>query len=135
MPKPDAARRNYMRSLKVQGEWLDAYGGHAVSSTGHSHPDVVRAICEQAGRLLEDWFGVTLPFTPAAILATETGEDAPVTISGRPDVVEHVHETARRARVAARELALPTIVGAAIGELVPSALDAGVQDDCAFHQA
>lgn len=23
---PDAARRNYMRSLKVQGEWLDAYG-------------------------------------------------------------------------------------------------------------
>jgi hypothetical protein len=26
----------------------------------------------------------------AAILATETGEDAPVTISGRPDVVEHV---------------------------------------------
>lgn len=33
-------------------EWLDAYGGHAVSSTGHSHPDVVRAICEQAGRLL-----------------------------------------------------------------------------------
>ena len=33
-------------------EWLDAYGGHAVSSTGHSHPDVVRAICEQAGKLL-----------------------------------------------------------------------------------
>jgi acetylornithine/N-succinyldiaminopimelate aminotransferase len=33
-------------------EWLDAYGGHAVSSTGHSHPDVVRAICEQAGTLL-----------------------------------------------------------------------------------
>lgn len=33
-------------------EWLDAYGGHAVSSTGHSHPHVVRAICEQAGTLL-----------------------------------------------------------------------------------
>src|SRR5690606_13737403 len=33
-------------------EWLDAYGGHAVSSTGHSHPAVVRAICEQAGQLL-----------------------------------------------------------------------------------
>ena len=29
-------------------EWLDAYGGHAVASTGHSHPDVVRAIAEQA---------------------------------------------------------------------------------------
>jgi acetylornithine/N-succinyldiaminopimelate aminotransferase len=33
-------------------EWLDAYGGHAVASTGHSHPDVVRAIAEQAERLL-----------------------------------------------------------------------------------
>ncbi|HEX6104042.1 MAG TPA: aminotransferase class III-fold pyridoxal phosphate-dependent enzyme, partial [Gemmatimonadales bacterium] len=33
-------------------EWLDAYGGHAVASTGHCHPDVVRAITDQAGRLL-----------------------------------------------------------------------------------
>ena len=33
-------------------EWLDAYGGHAVAATGHSHPDVVRAIAEQAGALL-----------------------------------------------------------------------------------
>ncbi len=33
-------------------EWLDAYGGHAVASTGHSHPDVVRAIADQAARLL-----------------------------------------------------------------------------------
>ena len=33
-------------------EWLDAYGGHAVASTGHSHPDVVRAIVEQSERLL-----------------------------------------------------------------------------------
>lgn len=33
-------------------EWLDAYGGHAVASTGHSHPDVVRAIAEQAAALL-----------------------------------------------------------------------------------
>jgi acetylornithine/succinyldiaminopimelate/putrescine aminotransferase len=32
--------------------WLDAYGGHAVASTGHSHPDVVRAIAEQAEALL-----------------------------------------------------------------------------------
>jgi acetylornithine/N-succinyldiaminopimelate aminotransferase len=34
------------------GEWLDAYGGHAVAATGHSHPDVVRAIHEQAAELL-----------------------------------------------------------------------------------
>jgi acetylornithine/N-succinyldiaminopimelate aminotransferase len=33
-------------------EWLDAYGGHAVATCGHSHPDVVAAIAEQAGRLL-----------------------------------------------------------------------------------
>ena len=33
-------------------EWLDAYGGHAVAATGHSHPDVVRALSEQAARLL-----------------------------------------------------------------------------------
>jgi acetylornithine/succinyldiaminopimelate/putrescine aminotransferase len=33
-------------------EWLDAYGGHAVAATGHSHPDVVRAIADQAGELL-----------------------------------------------------------------------------------
>jgi len=33
-------------------EWLDAYGGHAVASTGHSHPEVVRAIAEQAAALL-----------------------------------------------------------------------------------
>lgn len=32
--------------------WLDAYGGHAVASTGHCHPDVVAAIREQAGELL-----------------------------------------------------------------------------------
>jgi acetylornithine/N-succinyldiaminopimelate aminotransferase len=33
-------------------EWLDAYGGHAVASTGHSHPRVVQAIAEQAATLL-----------------------------------------------------------------------------------
>jgi acetylornithine/N-succinyldiaminopimelate aminotransferase len=33
-------------------EWLDAYGGHAVASTGHSHPAVVKAIADQAAQLL-----------------------------------------------------------------------------------
>jgi acetylornithine/succinyldiaminopimelate/putrescine aminotransferase len=33
-------------------EWLDAYGGHAVATCGHSHPDVVVAIADQAARLL-----------------------------------------------------------------------------------
>lgn len=32
--------------------YLDLYGGHAVVSTGHSHPRIVRAISNQAGRLI-----------------------------------------------------------------------------------
>src|SRR5215470_14442265 len=32
--------------------YLDLYGGHAVVSTGHSHPRIVRAISDQAGRLI-----------------------------------------------------------------------------------
>ena len=41
--------------------WLDAYGGHAVASTGHSHPDVVRAIAAQAAELLFYSTAVPLP--------------------------------------------------------------------------
>jgi len=33
-------------------EWLDAYGGHAVASTGHCHPRVVEAIQRQAATLI-----------------------------------------------------------------------------------
>jgi len=32
--------------------YLDLYGGHAVASTGHAHPAVVRAIAEQSEKLL-----------------------------------------------------------------------------------
>lgn len=42
-------------------EWLDAYGGHAVASSGHSHPRVVRAIAEQAERLLFYSAAISLP--------------------------------------------------------------------------
>src|SRR6267378_1359695 len=36
-----------------EGEkYLDLYGGHAVAGTGHSHPHVVKAIREQAEKLL-----------------------------------------------------------------------------------
>jgi len=36
-----------------EGEkYLDLYGGHAVCSTGHSHPNVVKAIQERAGNIL-----------------------------------------------------------------------------------
>src|SRR5262249_7217601 len=33
-------------------KYLDFYGGHAVCATGHSHPHVVRAIQEQAEKVL-----------------------------------------------------------------------------------
>ena len=33
-------------------KYLDLYGGHAVCATGHSHPHVVKAIKEQADRVL-----------------------------------------------------------------------------------
>jgi acetylornithine/succinyldiaminopimelate/putrescine aminotransferase len=37
----------------TEGErFLDLYGGHAVVSTGHSHPRIVKAIADQAGRLI-----------------------------------------------------------------------------------
>jgi acetylornithine/N-succinyldiaminopimelate aminotransferase len=42
-------------------EWLDAYGGHAVASTGHCHPDVVRAVARQAESLLFYSTAVPLP--------------------------------------------------------------------------
>ena len=36
-----------------EGErYLDLYGGHAVVSTGHSHPRIVKAISDQASRLI-----------------------------------------------------------------------------------
>ena len=42
-------------------EWLDFYGGHAVASTGHSHPRVVAAIAAQAAELLFYSSAVALP--------------------------------------------------------------------------
>jgi acetylornithine/succinyldiaminopimelate/putrescine aminotransferase len=48
---PVSGRGSWITDVDGQ-RWLDAYGGHAVSSTGHSHPDVVRAISEQAATLL-----------------------------------------------------------------------------------
>ncbi|MBP9892282.1 MAG: aminotransferase class III-fold pyridoxal phosphate-dependent enzyme [Planctomycetes bacterium] len=33
-------------------KYLDFYGGHAVASVGHCHPEVVKAISDQAGKLI-----------------------------------------------------------------------------------
>ena len=56
-------------------EWLDAYGGHAVASTGHSHPDVVRAIADQAAQLL--FYSTAVPLPQREILAEELAELCP----------------------------------------------------------
>jgi acetylornithine/N-succinyldiaminopimelate aminotransferase len=56
-------------------EWLDAYGGHAVASTGHSHPDVVRAIAEQAERLL--FYSTAVPLPQREQLAEKLAELCP----------------------------------------------------------
>jgi acetylornithine/N-succinyldiaminopimelate aminotransferase len=49
--RPVSGRGSWL--VDEEGErWLDAYGGHAVASTGHSHPAVVKAITEQAGKLI-----------------------------------------------------------------------------------
>ena len=56
-------------------EWLDAYGGHAVASTGHSHPDVVRAIAEQAEQLL--FYSTAVPLPQREALARKLAELCP----------------------------------------------------------
>ena len=56
-------------------EWLDAYGGHAVSSTGHSHPTVVKAIADQAARLL--FYSTAVPHPARERLAEELARRSP----------------------------------------------------------
>ena len=41
--------------------WLDCYGGHAVSSTGHCHPHVVTAIQDQSSQLVFYSMAIALP--------------------------------------------------------------------------
>lgn len=59
--------------------WLDAYGGHAVSATGHSHPAVVRAIAEQAEKLL--FYSTAVAHENRERLADELARRAPSPLS------------------------------------------------------
>ena len=45
-------QREHEARYEFGQEWLDAYGGHAVASTGHCHPHVVAAIQRQAAALI-----------------------------------------------------------------------------------
>ena len=59
--------------------YLDLYGGHAVAATGHCHPEVVRAIREQAGELIFYSNVVALPVRARA--AEAIAAQAPASLS------------------------------------------------------
>src|SRR5436190_16864027 len=57
--------------------FLDCAAGIAVASTGHSHPDVVAAITEQAGRFLH-MSGTDFYYEPQVRLAEAIGAIVPI---------------------------------------------------------
>jgi 4-aminobutyrate aminotransferase len=64
--------------LDVDGNWfLDFTAGIAVCSTGHSHPEVVRAISEQASRLIH-MSGTDFYYAPQIQLAEEVARIVPI---------------------------------------------------------
>ena len=81
--------------------YLDLYGGHAVASTGHSHPEVVRAIREQAGRLLFYSNVVSLPIRTRAAEAFVRNAPPPLTqvffVNSGTEANENAMRLARRA--------------------------------------
>jgi acetylornithine/N-succinyldiaminopimelate aminotransferase len=60
-------------------EWLDAYGGHAVASTGHCHPHVVQAIQTQAATLI--FYSTAVPHRLRESLAEHIAERCPGDLS------------------------------------------------------
>ncbi len=62
--------------------FLDCAAGIAVNATGHSHPDVVRAIVEQAQRFLH-MSGTDFYYEPQVRLAEQMSEIAPFAGGGR----------------------------------------------------
>ena len=58
--------------------YLDLYGGHAVAATGHCHPEVVRAIREQAGLFLFYSNVVAVPVRTRAAEAIAREAPAPL---------------------------------------------------------
>ena len=60
-------------------EWLDAYGGHAVASTGHCHPHVVQAIRDQAATLV--FYSTAVPHRLREELAEMLAERSPGDLS------------------------------------------------------
>ena len=86
----DAAGRSY----------LDLYGGHAVASTGHCHPEVVRAIREQAGELIFYSNVVAVPVRARAAEAIAGEAPAPLSrvffVNSGTEANENAMRLARR---------------------------------------
>ena len=59
--------------------WLDVYGGHAVSSTGHCHPHVVGAIQDQVAELI--FYSMAVPLPQRDRLADELARRCPGDLS------------------------------------------------------
>jgi acetylornithine/succinyldiaminopimelate/putrescine aminotransferase len=81
--------------------YLDLYGGHAVAATGHCHPEVVRAIREQAGDLLFYSNVVALPVRARAAEAIAAQAPAPLSkvffVNSGTEANENAMRLARRA--------------------------------------
>lgn len=78
-------KRLPVKIVKGEGAWvydaegrafLDMYGGHAVASTGHGHPRLVKALREQVGKLLfySNAVGLEHQDEAAALLVAELPE-------------------------------------------------------------
>lgn len=80
--------------------YLDLYGGHAVAATGHCHPEVVRAIREQAGELLFYSNVVALPVRARAAEAIAGQAPPPLTrvffVNSGTEANENAMRLARR---------------------------------------
>ena len=73
----DIATAQDVYVLDVEGrKYLDFYAGHAVASTGHCHPRVVRAIQDQAAKLIfySNVAGLRLRDEAAALLVSKAPE-------------------------------------------------------------
>ena len=80
--------------------YLDLYAGHAVASTGHCHPEVVRAITEQAKELLFYSNVVALPVRARAAEAIVARAPAPLSkiffVNSGTEANENAMRLARR---------------------------------------
>lgn len=81
--------------------FLDLYGGHAVAATGHAHPEVVRAIAEQARTLLFYSNVVQIPVRSRAARAIAAQAPPPLSrvffVNSGSEANENAMRLARRA--------------------------------------